>query len=194
MRFNHFAHRPLRYGHALRVALATSNSFPVPLSQRIGEHALHSTVFRFKGHLLYGISNVVVYADQLESVVDDCAKASRSSDARDKYFLAKVSQFDASPAKELSKELPALEAAKASLAAAAAELAAAVPDIDNCKGGNLAQGTADALRLTTFTAKDLPFGTSANLADEVIGMDVFGMDALLKEARDSILVLRGALA
>ena len=71
---------------------------------------------------MYGIRGIAVYADGLRAVVSDCGKASKSSDARDKYFLSAASEFDDSPAKAFRSELPALEAARAALAASVAEL------------------------------------------------------------------------
>merc|ERR1711920_413531 len=78
------------------------------------------------------MGGIAVYADGLRAVVSDCGKASKSSDARDKYFLSAASEFDDSPAKAFRSELPALEAARAALAASVAELGDASPKLESC--------------------------------------------------------------
>merc|ERR1712110_1110957 len=60
----------------------------------------------FQGHCVYGIRSVSVSAPQLTAVVGDCGAA--TGDARDKFFLSHVGQFDPQPAKALLAELPSL--------------------------------------------------------------------------------------
>ena len=59
---------------------------------------------------MYGIQTLSVGAHRLQSMVADCAAASKSSDARDKYFETYVGQFAPGSSKALRSELPALEA------------------------------------------------------------------------------------
>ena len=65
--------------------------------------------------------------------MDRCAIAAKSIDARDKYFLSYVAEFDPSPAKALRSELPLLEAAKASLTTAVSDLADVMPQLSSCQ-------------------------------------------------------------
>ena len=145
---------------------------------------------RFQGHLLYGIQSVVVFADRLRSVVSDCAKAAQSSDARDKYFLSHVGEFESFPSKGLRSELPALEAARASLEATVAELVDRMPQLDACRPAALPSLSAN---------ETLPVGqhlhVSANGAEsERKGFAVGELTSLLAEARSCIMEVRGVLA
>merc|ERR1712061_4360 len=93
----------------------------------------------FQDHAIYGIKSISVYAPQLQAVVDNCANAAKSTDARDKYFLSYVGEFDPYPTKALQNELPLLEAAKASLTTTISDLADVFPRLASCQAhGNLA--------------------------------------------------------
>ena len=133
---------------------------------------------------------MAVFAGRLRSVVSDCAKAAKSSDARDKYFLSYVGEFNPSASKSLRSELPALEAARASLEATVSELVDAIPQLNVCRPEALA----------SISARDsLPAGqdlrSSAKQAEgERKGFAVDELNSLLAEARSSILNVRGALA
>ena len=72
-------------------------------------------------------------APQIRAVLEPCAVAAKSGDARDKYFAVGVGSFDPAAGAQLRSELPGLEAADAALAAAVTELAEVVPDVHACK-------------------------------------------------------------
>ena len=72
-------------------------------------HAVHG---RLEGHSLYGIASVSVFANQFETVVEDCAVAAKSKDARDKFFLARASEFDPVSGAALDNELISLEVSR----------------------------------------------------------------------------------
>lgn len=48
----------------------------------------------YEGHSVYGIQNVSLNARNLRPVAEKCAKAAHSPDARDKWFLVEVSEFN----------------------------------------------------------------------------------------------------
>ena len=159
---------------------------------------------RFQGHLLYGIKSVSVYADGLTAIVADCSKAAKSADARDKYFLVSVGESDPFPAQALRSELPALEAAQASLASTTSDLADVLPRISLCHAGVMsavkdaespegrnvlgAVGHADAG--PSFIASTS--GGGSRVAQSAF--DQGAVDLLLQEARASIVGVREVLA
>ena len=145
---------------------------------------------RYQGHKLYGIKGISVYANGLRAVVSDCGKASKSADARDKYFLSAATEFDESPAKAFRSELPGLEAARAALAASIAELVDALPQLENCGGHafsrqRVSQGSRQLQQhVMGRNARALDSGT----------VDVQDLNSLLTVARSTIVGIRGALA
>ena len=145
---------------------------------------------RFQGHLLYGIRSVAVFADRLRTVVSGCAQAEKSVDARDKYFLSYVGEFDPFPAKGLRSELPALEAARASLAATISELADAEPQLSVCRPEESLLFSANAMGAVGQSFRDIAFHSESKQK----GFDVDELNSLLAEARSSIVRVRSALA
>ena len=76
----------------------------------------------FKGKALYGLVDVAIFGAGLTPIVEECTKAASTSDARDKYFLASVSEIDPSVLVAASSEQTALEAAEAALSSAVVAL------------------------------------------------------------------------
>lgn len=68
----------------------------------------HPRYGNFQGHAVYGIKTLGFYSPRLHTVVEDCASAATSSDARDKVFLSYVSESEPCNSKALRSELPAL--------------------------------------------------------------------------------------
>ena len=83
----------------------------------------HATQRVLEGHALYGVRSFKVMSPQMRTVLESCAVAAKSGDAR----------FDPAAGAQLRSELPGLEAADAALAAAVTELAEVAPDAHACK-------------------------------------------------------------
>ena len=156
---------------------------------------------RFQGHLLYGIKSMSVYADRMSAVLSDCGVASKSSDARDKYFLSYVTASDPAPASALRSELPALEAAQASLSATVSELADILPHVGACGGiaahaasSGIASGANTGSILMRQSSDTLAVASRGKRAGQQGAFDQDALDNLLQEARASIVGVRKVLA
>jgi len=166
----------------------------------------------FDGHMMYGVKSVSVLAPQLRAVVDDCAAAGKSKDARDKYFASFVSEFDPSASQALRGELPSLTAAKASLSAAAMEVAGRIPKVSMCRqgAGSLVEGPKfqrqelfrqAKAQTSTILLQDrmmnLELGrveaSVARAVDAEYGLGPVSMQPLITSARAAIVHLRGLL-
>lgn len=131
-----------------------------------------------------------VLADRLRAVVTDCGKAAKSADARDKYFVLSAAQFDASTSKSLKAEMPALEAAQAALSSTVSELVKIMPRVSACVDNKIVKGKLFE------PARELQSMKFLNGASDVSARDVGAddMDALLAEARSTIVAIRSAVA
>ena len=145
---------------------------------------------RFQGHLLYGIRSVSVFADRLRAVVTDCGKAGKSADARDKYFLLSATEFDVSTTKSLKAEMPALEAAQAALSSTVSEIVKVLPRVGACMDNKMTRGQLLEPRRDSPSIKMMK--SSSAVLTVNVGTD--DMDALLAEARSTIVAIRSALA
>lgn len=129
----------------------------------------------------------------------ECSKAARSTDARDKYFLVSAREYDPSAAKSLSAEAPALEAAKATLASTVSELANVLPKLGSCVGEAMATKGAASARAhkelrQIVSARTHMRSALGHFRDESDANVEEDLDALLAEARATIIKIRGALA
>ena len=154
---------------------------------------------RLQGHVLYGIKSVSVFASRLQAIVTECGKAARTADARDKYFLVSAREYDASAAKSLSAEAPALEAAKATLASTVSDLANILPKLGSCVGESMATKGSARARTHKELRQSVSAGTSmrsshGHFRDERDADVEEDLEALLAEARATIIKIRGALA
>ena len=131
-----------------------------------------------------------MFADRLRAVASGCAKMGKSLDARDKYFLSYVGDFDPFPIKALRSELPAVDAARASLAATVSELADAARQLDLCRSGALSSGRAMATSEIGHSLR----ASLARIDGEGDALEAAELDSLLAEARSSIVGVRRVLA
>lgn len=134
----------------------------------------------FSSQPIYGIRSVVVLASRLDVALDDCATASQSEDARDKYFPVAVSDFNPAASAAFRAVLPAVVAAKASLSAALGK----VVGLPGC-----------AEEAALVTSSELLITSTNNQSDEdsVAGLDVADVKLLLASARSIIVSAREAL-
>lgn len=65
----------------------------------------HTTNGKVGDQYVYGIREVYALASRLDSAVGDCKEAANSEDARDKYFLLPVHEFDS----EIAAKMDSLE-------------------------------------------------------------------------------------
>merc|ERR1711879_1084376 len=73
---------------------------------RVIMHEAHAVDGKFKGHAVFGIASLEILAKSMQTIVEDCAAASQSKDARDKYFQTYVGDSGACSSKALRSELP----------------------------------------------------------------------------------------
>jgi len=150
-------------------------------------HAVHG---RFDGHGLYGISSLAVFSAGMNPVVAECAKAAKSADARDKYFQINAGEFNPLAAKALAGELPALDAAQASVAATVSELAEALPKLAACKSKSFQNYAGAGKQMST--AKLARLGRiGGGRQREIVNKAAVGL--LIAEARSTIMAARALL-
>lgn len=169
-----------------RMALGGTNARKI----RILMKEPHPTDASFQGHTLYGIKEISVYADSLRAIVSECGKASKSSDARDKYFLSAANEFDDAPAKAFRSELPSLEAARAALAASISELGDALPKLASCGVHSLSRMRYSQNSTQLHKQVISRVGSVSPLS----AVDAQDLNLLLTAARTTIVSIRGALA
>ena len=140
----------------------------------------HATEGVLGGHALYGVRSFKVMAPQMRTVLEPCAVAAKSGDARDKYFAVAVGSFDPAAGAQLRSELPGLEAADAALAASVTELAEVVPDVHACKK----KGVAFSKKSKSREGSSRRLFGAAELAEQ---------KALFDEAKQTIVSARSFL-
>jgi len=163
--------------------------------------AMREAAGAFQGHAVYGIRTLAVRAPRLRSIVEDCALAAKSADARDKYFETYVGGAAPGASKALRSELPSLEAARASVATVVSELGRVLPQISSCRGAaSLIRAAGSSSLLGQAAAGSVHAASVGNSASQVAtdvdrqnGIDTEGVGALVKEARRVIIAARSAL-
>lgn len=151
----------------------------------------------FLGHAVYGIRTLAVLAPRLRSIVEDCALAAKSADARDKYFEAYVSDAAPGATKALRSEAAALEAARASVATVVSELSQVLPQIRSCRGAASFIKTEGSSSVLDKSGQSISEGSAPSKAaldvDKQNGINTDEVGALIKEARRVIIAARSAL-
>eukprot|EP00923_Selenidium_pygospionis_P011337 GHVN01019612.1.p1 GENE.GHVN01019612.1~~GHVN01019612.1.p1 ORF type:complete len:1092 (+),score=129.32 GHVN01019612.1:382-3657(+) len=105
--------------------------------------------------LSYAINGVHAMANDLSSIVESCDAADKTRDARDKFFLVGVENYDGSPAKEAaakSKQIAELQARCGELKSSLEDSHVRIDDCAERENGNTLR--AKALRTTTDRIQD----------------------------------------
>ena len=144
----------------------------------------HPTLGTMGGRKLVGVRSIRLLTRLLQPVLEPCAAAAKSHDARDKFFTVAVSGFDPQAGAALAAEMPALESADAALSSIIVELAKALPAISSCKPASPISLRANATIQSVQRHRAV--------GDMALGV---GQEAaLLEEARGTIVAARGLLA
>jgi hypothetical protein len=182
--------------------LATT-SLPLGLASasqlRLVMHEAHATYGKFKGHAVFGVTSIRAYAVGMQSIVEDCAAAAKSKDARDKYFQSYVGESGPSSSSALRSEVPSLEAATASVASTVSELVDVLPKLASCRGADILLGTATRVKAGSLSHANLQTASAAGTTSIIKDVDaknsiqVDAVNALLKEARRTVIAARAVL-
>merc|ERR1712051_204734 len=187
------------------------NVTQLPLGQtvaskvRVTMRKPHPVYGKFSGQSVYGIKSLAILAPRLQVTLDDCTVVAQSKDARDKYFASAVSNFDPASSAALRAEVPALNAAKASLSAALSEVATMHQKLPGCQ--NQGVGLKSHLKVLPMDTSSLSSGKSGKsegftvdmpaevvgLVDSMHGIDVADIKMLLASAKSTIVRIRDEL-
>jgi len=85
----------------------------------------------------YGIHNINVFAMPQKMGVQDCSEASLTGDARDKFFVQQVSEFDPAASTPVRSAAPLLVNAIHDLGKTTASLISSLPKLESCKGSSM---------------------------------------------------------
>jgi len=162
---------------------------------RVIMHEAHALYGVFQGHKVYGIADLAISAAGLQAIVEDCATAAKSHDARDKYFQSFAGEFGPCSSKALRSELPSLEAARASVASTVSELVDVLPKIASCHAAGFLVSNVTGTQNLNFGLYASSGTTLRNHAKASSGdvVPAASVTALLKEARSVVIAARSAL-
>ena len=149
---------------------------------------------------MYGIKSLTLFSPRLEALLDDCATASSSLDARDKYFAVSVGQFDPTPSTMLHAKLPALVAAKVALSSTLSEVVSAGQKLLTCQSAPSTLTATSRVKLAASSWRSASYSRASAgtneielLVDVMTGVDAMGVKSLLEAARTEIVGMRDAL-
>lgn len=189
--------------HTTKVRLGSRPSNQVRVSMR----RPHPLLGQAHGRALYGIRSVVLTSLGAVSVIDDCADAARSADARDKYISIHVKSVDLNSAGLLRSEMPSLAAAESSLASVVGELSVLGAKVADCEHAFAAASlnqtfhTREALQAMAASDGNRAFADYGQsipsemgiFADAQHGLDPHALVNALGESRHAILAVRASL-
>jgi len=163
-------------------------------AMRIRMTRTHPTLGNVDGHAIYGIRNLRVVASSARVVVQDCVEAEGSPDARDKFFMVAVPEFDPIAASAAKQNAALLTAAQKRLGAVLAELYVAMPSLAACGfKASFAKPSAALTQQRTSTshadrdAQGLDASVVAVAAvAPAMGLDMAALQELVSNTRDAL--------
>jgi len=159
---------------------------------RIRMTKTHSTLGTVDGHAMYGIKNIRVVASSARVVVQDCLEAEGSPDARDKFFMVAVPEFDPTAASSSKQNVALLTAAEKRLGRMLAQLYGAMPSLAACGfKASFAKG------LPALTQQHISHAVRAAGGQDVsvvavaavapaMGLDIAALQELVASTRDAL--------
>ena len=154
----------------------------------------HPTLGSSDGHAVYGIRGIRVLAASARTVVQDCAEAEDNTDAREKFFMVAVPEFDPAAASAAKANSALLQAAEAHLGNSLSELYVAMPALAAC-GFKASFGKHPVEMLTERVAAHIRQSTRAS-GDEAsaavaaigpsIGVDMTALRSLVVSTRSAL--------
>jgi len=154
----------------------------------------HSLYGSTNGKATYAIRRLSFLSPRLSTIVSSCSSSAESKDARDKYFLGYVSDFNPCPSKGLRAAVPSLEAAKTSLSAATTKLSDRVKNMGTCSKSSFLQ--SKTVDFTSFMQGDSDTASAVTRATEKVRRmnNIVGSSTTIDAARRVIVEARSSLA
>jgi len=159
---------------------------------RIRMTQLHPTLGSSDGHSVYGIRDVRVLASSARAIVQDCAEAEDNTDARDKFFMVAVPDFDPAAAAAAKAHAALLQAAEGHLGNSLAELYVALPTLAAC-GFKASFSKQPAEMLAQRAAAQRSMRASKDAAATAVaavgpsmGVDMAALKSLVASARGAL--------
>jgi len=163
-------------------------------AMRIRMTRTHPTLGNVDGHEVYGIRNVRVVASSARAVVQDCVEADGSPDARDKFFMMAVPEFDPIAASAAKQNAALLTAAQKRLGKVLAELYVAMPSLAACgfKASFVKHSPALTQQFTSTSHADRDTqgqdasATAVAAVAPAMGLDMAALQELISSSRDAL--------
>lgn len=156
----------------------------------------HPTLGTSDGHAVYGIRGVRIMAASARAVVQDCAESEDNADARDKFFMVAVPEFDPAAASPVKANAALLQAAQAHLGKSLADLYVAMPTLAACgfKASFVKQRVVEVLAERVVAsrlqqgARGSGDASSAAVAavGPSMGVDMVSLESLIASARAAL--------
>jgi len=154
----------------------------------------HPTMGNSGGHALYGIKDIRVLANSARIIVQDCTEAEDNTDARDKFFMVAVPEFDPKAAAVARQGAALLGAAEEHLGSLLAKLYVVMPSLAACGFKVSFEQHAPVTMLTTRFKLRVGVGRPGQdvTADAVaavapaIGVDMQALHALVTSTREAL--------
>jgi hypothetical protein len=151
----------------------------------------HPTLGNSGGHAVYAIRSIRVLGSSSELVVQDCLEAEDNTDARDKFFMVAVQEFDPRLALTARQSAALLGAAQEHLGILLADLYVAMPTLESCGfkasfAKHVATRNTAATSLGEFVHDQDASSVAVAAIAPSIGYDLSSTAALISNAREAL--------